>query len=829
MGIDFMKTEWIVSPPHRRAYTIAAAGLLHDIGKLLEPAGVELSQQTRNLAQMFCPTDAASQKSTHQHVLYSSHAFEQIQSNFGGLDRQQIHDIAMHHHRPSPGQLDQQILTRADWTASGNDRAFVPQDQEQQVNGMLSILSRVDWPELVPKGLSESVWMPTATMSFGNELLPQSKTDRSTYGDRCSSMVEPLLQALSIQSGSPSDWMLKVLTILERYLHAIPASRYRRHQPDVSLFDHSRSVSAFGSCLAVQFSEGRPDASSMQGRYRLLTLAAGGIQSFLFRKLPVMNRGTQESGDKGIGKQLRARSFYVAMLVRLASQRVLDAAGLPPVNLVLDAGGRCVLLLPDVSETVEAVQSVLRQIDHWIAQNLGGVLRLDIAMSESLGDGDFALGKFSATYRDLDDRLAQSRFRWPVPVLKSQDAWSEEGWVMGQDSAATKRVSLPVDREEFSDRIIRFGQQLPKNSIVAVDVVDRGPDRGNADLDLLGYRVSLHRSIPDTGQPFAIAEFERWGSLPAIVTAARVPEITQQNLTLLSSLPADVYSESRDRKVEQLLTFEELAHMSVDDAGHRLGHPMLAVLKADVDRLGMILGYGLGENVSLGRYASLSRQLDTFFKGYLTRKLELTFPGIYTVFAGGDDLFLIGPWYDIARFARSLHGWFQQLVSHNSNLTFSAGIVFAPAGIPVSHLAEHGEEALEKAKHLGRDRITVGSVTLTWKEFTQAWELHQQMLSAAETSSGLNSSMAYRLLQYAKMGLGILPGRRFGQRNPLDLKWRSQLNYDLKRNLPVRENEPEKNPVRQLRCRLIELAPADLPVLHVASTLTLYFLRGKNS
>ncbi len=89
--------------------------------------------------------------------------------------------------------------------------------------------------------------------------------------------------------------------------------------------------------------------------------------------------------------------------------------------------------------------------------------------------------------------------------------------------------------------------------------------------------------------------------------------------------------------------------------------------------------------------------------------------------------------------------------------------------------------------------------------------------------------MAYRLLQYAKMGLGILPGRRFGQRNPLDLKWRSQLNYDLKRNLPVRENEPEKNPVRQLRCRLIELAPADLPVLHVASTLTLYFLRGKNS
>ncbi len=824
-----MKTEWTVNPPHRRAYTIAAAGLLHDIGKLLEPAGVELSQQTRNLAQMFCPTDTVSQLSTHQHVLYTSHAFEQIQSDFGGLDRQQIHDIAMHHHRPSPGQLDQQILTRADWTASGNDRAFVPQDQEQQVNGMLSILSRVDWPEVSPKGLSEDVWLPAAPLTFGNELLPESKTDRSTYSERCAAMVSPLLQALNIRSNSPDDWMLRILTVLERYLHAIPASRFRKHQPDVSLFDHSRSVAAFGSCLAVQFSDEPLDARSMHGRYRLLTLAAGGIQSFLFRRIPAMNRGAQESGEKGIGKQLRARSFYVAMLARLASQRILSAAGLPPVNLLLDAGGRCVLLLPDVVETLEAVNTMIRAIDEWVARNLGGVLRLDIAMSQSLTDSDFALGKFSATYRDLDDRLAQSRFRWPIPHLKPDTAWCESGWVMGEDTSDERRVSLPVDREEFSNAIIRFGQQLPKNSIVAVDVLDRGPNGGNADIDLLGYRISLHHSIPDTGQPFAISEFDRWAGLPAIVTAARVPEITQQNLPLLSRLPADVYSESRDRRVDQLLTFEELAHMSVDDTGSRVSHPMLAVLKADVDRLGMILGYGLGEHVSLGRYASLSRQLDTFFKGYLTRRLELNFPGIYTVFAGGDDLFLIGPWYDIARFAGSLHGWFQQLVSHNTNLTFSAGVVFAPAGIPVSHLAEHGGEALEQSKLKGRDRITVGQVTLTWAEFSQAWELHQQMLSAAEASTGLNSSMAYRLLQYAKMGLGILPGRRFGRNNPLDLKWRSQLNYDLKRNLPVREREVEGSPVRNLRCRLVGLAPADLRVLHVASTLTLYFLRGKNS
>ncbi|MCA9013005.1 MAG: type III-A CRISPR-associated protein Cas10/Csm1 [Planctomycetaceae bacterium] len=822
-----MNTEWIVSPPHRRAYTIAAAGLLHDIGKLLEPAGVELSQQTRNLAQMFCPTDAATQKSTHQHVLYSSHAFEQINSNFGGLDRQEIHDIAMHHHRPSPGKLDQQLLTRADWTASGADRSYVATADEQQVNGLLSVMSTIAWPDSPPQTVTDKTWMPTARLNYDSELIPGDRQDRAEYKACSAALTDDFIKALSFDSESASQWILTTLTVLERFLHSIPASRYRKHQPDVTLFDHSRAVAAFGACLSVQYDTGSVDVHQLKGQYRLLSISAGGIQGFLFRSIPKLDSTFGESTDKGAAKQLRARSFLVSMLTTLAARRILDATGMPPVNVLLDAGGRTVVLLPATEEIDAVVRKTMEQLDTWIDSTMGGVLRLDQSLSDVLSDDDFRVGTFSGHYRLIDQRLSDARHRFPWSHLRAEEGWTETSWIH-RAVANTEHVALPLDREPFLQALTDFGRRLPKCDLL--QVIPAKADRGTRGLEAFGYRLLL-QNIDDRridhpeSVTYALRKFEQFSQLPAILTAAHVPVCTDSNLRRLSLVPASAMEEIGSRSSGDLLTFEELGHLSSDDEGRPIRHSMLGVLKADVDRLGMILGYGLRERASIGRFASLSRQLDTFFKGFLTTRLRQDFEFIYTVFAGGDDLFLIGPWYDIVRLTRRLHQWFEQLVSSSSNLTFSAGVVFAPAGIPVRHLADHGDEALAKAKNQGRNHITIGPVTMTWPDFEKAWLLHQQMVNATRSITGLNASMAYRLLQYARMGLGMIEGRG-GVKNPLDMKWRSQLNYDVKRNFPdPRHASAEVNALRE---SLVAMTPADLESMHVAATLTLYVLRGED-
>jgi CRISPR-associated protein Csm1 len=257
---------------------------------------------------------------------------------------------------------------------------------------------------------------------------------------------------------------------------------------------------------------------------------------------------------------------------------------------------------------------------------------------------------------------------------------------------------------------------------------------------------------------------------------------------------------------------------------------MLGALKADVDRLGLLLSYGFGARASFGRLAATARNLDLFFRGFVTSRLESHYRHVYTVFAGGDDLFLVGPWYDLVRFLNDLRKWFARMTCANANLSFSAGIVFARPTTPVRHLAHLASEALEQSKESGRDRITIGTLTMTWRQFNRAMELHRLMRSLSPSGGSrdghvLTPSMLYRLLQYSKMALRMV-GRE-AKPAPPDLKWRAQLSYDIKRNLP--EPRDEQSALGMFHRAIMEIRSPeeDAPVLHAAAALTLYLLRGE--
>jgi len=68
------------------------------------------------------------------------------------------------------------------------------------------------------------------------------------------------------------------------------------------------------------------------------------------------------------------------------------------------------------------------------------------------------------------------------------------------------------------------------------------------------------------------------------------------------------------------------------------------------------------------------------------------------------------------------------------------------------------------------------------------------------------------------LGIGRDPDRPV---SPADLKWRAQLSYDLRRNLPE---------TIELQQQLMSIRSAtDAVVLHTAAMLTLYFIRGGSS
>ena len=824
--------------PDERAHTFAVAGLLHDVGKILEPARVELCDRARGLEHLICPTGDHG-RHTHRHVVYTAHVLERVDSALGGLDAEKVFRVACNHHRPSGDAFDQHVLQKADWLASGHDRRPDPgRDHGEPIAGLESVLSRLVGPANAETG-DTTRHVPTGPLSFQEQqFLPGEPQQRATYDERCRTLAAELEAAFPRSFRDPVHCVEGIDALLDRFARTVPQSRSRSEQPDVTLYDHSRVVAAFGACLGVEHPDGPCDASRIAGHYRLAAIGLGGIQDFIFRVATPVDGGSGESPEKGMAKRLRARSFYVSLLTHLAARRILEAVGLPMTNLVLDAGGRAVLLLPDTEAVQERVRAAMDWVRSWLADHLLGAVRLDLAMSEPLTDAAFRGEAFTATFRELDRRLGGARFELSDPRLRTDGDWSEDGWV------ASGRPSLPVDRGGFDDAIRSLGRDLPKAAYLSLDA----SESPLSELEILGYRVGLHDRRPGNGRTLALtpATSGPEAAVPAFVTANHVPVMGEDVRRLLQRREnregweeAGTSPDVDTSRPGEPVVFTDLARLARSEDGGLLGHEMLGALKADVDHLGIILGRGLGERASFGRFAAMARSLDSFFKGFLTERLRERFPYVYTVFGGGDDLFLIGPWYDLVLLTHALRGWFERLSCANRNLTFSAGIVFSHPTQPVRHLGEAAEKALEQAKNPrpgdtsgGRNRLTIGRVTLGWEQLEQALELHRLMRRLSPLHNGriLNPSLAYRLFEYARMGLG-LRGSPDDEPPAADLKWRAQMSYDLARNASLpKEGERDAENLRRLHEHLMAIrTTADAAVLYVAAMLTLYQLRGGES
>ncbi len=130
------------------------------------------------------------------------------------------------------------------------------------------------------------------------------------------------------------EYLNSLLTVLEANLTYIPSSTSRREQADISLFDHLKITAAIAQCLEQYFSErGITDyrravmneakehyASKM---FLLYSMDISGIQKFIY-----------SVGSRGALRGLRARSFYLEIVMEHIIDELLTAMDLSRANLI---------------------------------------------------------------------------------------------------------------------------------------------------------------------------------------------------------------------------------------------------------------------------------------------------------------------------------------------------------------------------------------------------------------------------------------------------------------------------------------------------------------
>lgn len=318
-------------------------------------------------------------------------------------------------------------------------------------------------------------------------------------------------------------------------------------------------------------------------------------------------------------------------------------------------------------------------------------------------------------------------------------------------------------------------------------------------LELSGYNIWLCQDTPDKiGAEALIWDLENCCDLARLTRSGTgSTTVNAMTLTVGSNRGFD-----RD--------FEEIAQCAN-------GIPRLGVLRMDVDNLGEIFSKGLshyrnreGEPErfhSLARITTLSSQLAAFFTDILPRLIE-QHPDwssrVTVVYAGGDDLFLLGAWDALPDVALSIHENFKEYCCHNPTFSISGGIAVTGGRFPIYKSAEMAGTAEQAAKDHetvfdGRSPQKKNSFTfldtpMNWQEFATVHDMVKNLSDIMKRPAGrplLTRLRAIAASWYASKWL--LLNRSTGLmmdevRQQLDAeKWRWQSVYALSRLVESRQ------------------------------------------
>jgi CRISPR-associated protein Csm1 len=779
-----------------------------------------------NNAGLYQPHNEAQKRHTHRHALFTAAFFENFARHLPELPSigeirtgdSFINLAAMHHKPETPLQW---IIAQADRLSSGLDRQVFEGDETGTSYKNFRKTRLIPLAEELSRG--EAFYKNDTLASYAMryrlaELSPEQifpvKAQQAEPADDAAATKEygALFQSFTTQLAGlahrkqPLLWLDHFCSLWERCTACIPAATVGKVIPDVSLYDHSRATAALATAL-YGYHQGTASLTetavkeTASAKFLLIQGDFSGIQNFIF--------SSGGSSNKAAAKLLRGRSFAVSMLSELAADRLCRRLGLPLTSILLDAAGKFTLIAPNLPDVASCVTAVEEELNRWLLDHYYGEVTIGFS-SITASPADFQQGQFPVLWERLGKAADRKKYR--------KIALAATGVVAGYLDSFDNTVDLCSFCGKRPANSITKGDQLLGDN--AACLICR--DHIHLGADLLKHRtlsvIDGTAAFPGNRlkEPFfgcyqlsfrlddkAGSELAASGGLLRCMALARAGEVGDVRLAVrfISGyvpsyhkadqqdirLKGEELGETGDAKTFSHIAKAALNHSSTSDETLS-GVEALGILKADVDNLGRLFACGLPEErLNLSRLATFSRQLNSFFALYLPNLLatDTRFQNIYTVFAGGDDLFLIGPWNRMITFAEELQRQFSCFACGNKEITISVGISVDKPGVPVPTLAEASEEALKQSKK-ERNGLTVFGETVTWPQFAELTAIAEQ-LQAWQDSGVLGKALLYNLNHL--IDLAAQERKLKETKRPIELKdmtclgWRATLHYSATRNV----------------------------------------------
>ncbi len=869
---------------------VVLGALFHDIGKFYQRAdeaiaykdSTFLSYQTKKHIDIICPNFSSGY--SHKHALWTyeffcnnAELFRQIFGNEKELGEDNLINLASYHHHPSTPL--QNLVKMADWYSSGMDRSKDDDESVQAEQGKFKFrITRLrpifEEINLQEHKISQNFKYEISPFKLNKTIFPKpieglNPEAGKDLGEAYNILWTSFLKELSTITSSNFYFLLDCyLSLLEKYTWCIPSATH--NMPDISLFDHLKTTAAIASCL-FRYHENQSLTNDIiknrsDEKFLLVGGDLSGIQKYIFDLTHVNLRK--------VSKTLRARSFYLAALPKVLVTKILYENNLTSANCLMESGGRFILLMPKTEKITKYLERLQQELSEWCMNEFYGELMVGLDWSVALNGNDFMQDEnrdnlFATKIDELNRRLEVKKLQ--KYSFKIDMEWEDTGFVLGLDyeklkddttelcrTCSKKPATKPISDEEGEQIQIctscyqqqEIGKALTHRSIFSIQKLTKEESEkikipsfhfrfGESVYSLILHHENdlrfLNQSTLVTA--FALPDSVTKEYLPRHFIANYVPRFTKEEIDKYRKCyPA---GESEYIEVGAIKTFNDLAipPNQLDNPEDKSGSPYLAIIKADVDNLGLIFSQGIKKRFSISRYATLSRMMNTFFCGYLNTFLQENYPNIYTVYAGGDDLFLIGYWQDIINFAPEFNTQFRVYTCQNEDLHLSAAIELVKRRSPVRKGAEQAEEALDHAKSITnsdgipiKNSFSLFNSVLNWDEWNwlkKGMEFFDEKLKENKSEQGytkINSAFLYRLLRYQQMALDYCKHEKIE-----GLLYLSHLSYDIARNIQSDKNPDMKRELSFLH-KLSQIHnPTDRKIIehiHIPIFYALYKHRG---
>ena len=603
---------------------------------------------------------------------------------------------------------------------------------------------------------------------------------------------------------------------LQCYTSLVPfkKSNDKKSRADVPLYDHLRTSAAIACALWRYHHENKSSSDNIsfeseieQNAEKFLLIQGDffGIQDFIF------SEGAQT--NKNGAKLLRGRSFYVSLITEIVALKILETLELPVTSQINNAAGKFLILAPNTKTTVEKLEQLKKEISDWFLQNTFGKANVGIVYTKASAKNFLQHELSNLTtklFLDLDEAKFQS---FNLANLK-ENVFNVDYTEGICEFNGFMPAQLQIDGKKCSylsyDQIL-IGRKLVSNAdkiLIATKPLD---ESGNwCKLPILGYYFTLGKdnksekqdsiircwdfSLPKTDEEILFNGYARRN------INCYIPLFNEEDISHPDKYTASLRSEEFNQY--QIKSFQHLScedrHPSLEDHNKYIGQKAIMSLKGDVDNLGLTFQKGLiniKENhyMSFAKLCGLSRMMNNFFSICLSNictKDEINgFRNIYTIYAGGDDFFMIGPWKKIQSFALTMKEKFENYVSKNPEVHFCAGMVMLKPDMPLAMIADLSEESLEKAKQIDKEKnaVNIFGRSVKWDKLENI-NSFKETLEDNQYAWGISQTFLYSLFNTIDLA--------DKKNDPLANIWRSQLYYRVARIMenkyPGKDNAANK-------------------------------------